>query len=175
MEGLRGMEIYTGVIERLPGDAKATDRWDRLLSKGWRVFGHGTDDQHERVDFFIAWNCVQWPQAEPVTPDGIVAACATGRFYASTGVTIHRAGVSDDGRRVTVESDADEIHWIIRDGIIANKVKNRISSVTMDEFAQWPSVPQANAGGPTQAIYLRAECLGRGSAAAWTQPFWIEE
>lgn len=32
LEGLRGIEVYTGVIERLPGEAKATDRWDRLLS-----------------------------------------------------------------------------------------------------------------------------------------------
>ena len=73
-----GMEIYTGVIERLPGEAKATDRWDRLLSKGWRVFGHGTDDQHRPEDQFLAWNCVPWPLDTPITATGIVAALAAG-------------------------------------------------------------------------------------------------
>ena len=37
MQGMRGMEIYCGVIERLSGVALATDRWDRLLSRGWRL------------------------------------------------------------------------------------------------------------------------------------------
>jgi hypothetical protein len=171
MHGLRGMEIYTGVIERLPGEAKATDCWDRFLSKGWRVFGHGTDDQHDLVDFFIAWNCVQWPQDEPVTSQGIVAACNTGRFYASSGVTITSVGVSEDGQQILIESDADEIRWIIRDGIIAHKVEGGRSVVTMDDLLQWPAIPDAD---PAQALYLRAECLGHGNKAAWTQPFWVE-
>lgn len=171
MEGMRGMEIYTGVIERLKGEAKATDRWDRFLSKGWRVFGHGTDDQHRPDDYFIAWNCVQWPQDEPAAPEGIVAALSAGRFYVSTGVTISRVGVSENGRRVTVESDADEIRWIVRDSVMVRKVRGGQSSLTMDEFAECPDVP----GGPKEAIYVRAECLGHGNAAAWTQPFWIAE
>ena len=171
MEGLRGMEIYTGVIERLPGEAKATDRWDRLMNKGWRVFGHGTDDQHDLIDCFIAWNCVQWRQDDPVTPRGIVEACTTGRFYASTGVTIHATGVSEDGQRVHIKSDADEIRWIIRDGIVAYKVEGGDSTVTMDELAHWTDVPGAD---PLQAMYLRVECLGHGNRSAWTQPFWIE-
>ncbi len=170
MEGMRGMEIYTGVIERLPGRANATDRWDKLLSKRWHVFGHGTDDQHNSGDYFVAWNCVQWPQDEPITPEGIVAALAAGRFYASTGVMIHQVGVSDSGQCLTVESDADEIRWVIRDGRIVKKVKGSKSSLTMDEFARLPYIPN---GGLKQAIYLRAECPGHGNAAAWTQPFWI--
>ena len=180
MEGLKGMEIYTGVIERLSGRPKATDRWDRLLSKGWRVFGHGTDDQHEPVDFFIAWNCVQWPEAAPMTPKGIVTALAEGRFYASTGVAIRQVGVSSDGQTITVESDADAVHWITRDGITALKVKGDASRVTMDDVRQWPVVraprwPHTKPGDPASALYLRAECLGHGNAAAWTQPFWIVE
>jgi len=170
MEGMRGMEIYTGVIEHLGGEAKATDRWDRLLSKGWRVFGHGTDDQHRSDDHFIAWNCVQWPQDEPMTSAGIVSALTEGRFYASTGVTIHRIGVDEDGGRVILESNADEIRWIVCDGAIVKKVQGGRSHLAMDEFARLPDLPE---GDPMAAIYLRAECLGHGHAAAWTQPFWI--
>ncbi len=166
MEGLAGMEIYTGVIERLGGEAKATDRWDRQLSKGWRVFGHGTDDQHEKNDCFIAWNCVQWPQDEQVTWQGIVSACAEGRFYASTGVAIEKVGVSEDGTQATVVSDADEIRWIVKDGIIMHKVEGGSSTVSIDALTERL--------GDTPPIYLRAECLGSGARAAWTQPFFIE-
>lgn len=161
MEGLRGMEIYCGVIERLGGQARATDRWDRLLSKGWRVFGHGTDDQHELVDHFVAWNCVQWPAGAAPTAGGIIAALGAGRFYASTGVEIRRVGVAEG--TVVLESDADEIHWVKRDGAIFRKVKGGSDRLRLEEV-----------GDPDQACYVRAECLGRGNAMAFTQPFWIE-
>lgn len=168
MEGLRGMEIYCGVIERLPGQARATDRWDRLLSKGWRLFGHGTDDQHESRDQFVAWNCVQWPMDEAPSPEGIIEALKTGRFYASTGVAIDSVGVDEDGASVLVESDADEIHWIIRGGVIVKKVRGGKSRLSMDELARLAGLDD-----PKEGIYLRAECLGNGNKCAWTQPFWI--
>ena len=159
MTGLRGMEIYCGVIERLPGRACATDRWDRLLGKGWRVYGHGTDDQHEVGDYFIAWNCVQWPQGAEVSAAGIVEALATGRFYASTGVEIRQVGMTDDACNAVVESDADEIFWIGRGGVILKKESGGNGSIHVDEVAA--------------DLYVRAECLGRGHRTAWTQPFWI--
>ena len=170
MVGLRGMEIYTGVIERIVGEAKATDRWDRLLGKGWRVYGHATDDQHDRMDYFLAWNCVQWPSDERVNWRGIVDACSSGQFYASTGVTVDRVGVGSGGQEIVIDSDADEIWWFIRDGAIAHKTVGGACVVTMDDFRHWPDV----SGAPEKALYVRAECLGRGHAAAWTQPFWIE-
>ena len=168
MEGMQGMEIYCGVIERLPGQAQATDRWDRLLSKGWRVFGHGTDDQHEPEDYFVAWNCVQWPPDETPSPGGIIEALRTGRFYASTGVTIHRVGADEEGESVLVESDADEIHWIIRDSVIVEKTRGGKSSLNMDDLARLSGLDD-----PKEVVYLRAECLGNGNRCAWTQPFWI--
>lgn len=165
MEGLRGMEIYCGLIERLGGEARATDRWDRLLSRGWRVWGHGTDDQHEATDRFIAWNCVQWPAAVDVDASGIIEALGDGRFYASTGVTIDATGVTDEGRRCCVDSDADEIRWIVNGGRILKKEPGGAGSLTVDELLR--------AGLPEGDLYARAECLGRGAAAAWTQPFWV--
>ena len=173
MDGMRGMEIYTGVIESLPGEAKATDRWDRMLSKGWRVFGHGTDDQHGAQHHFVAWNQVQWPEGEPVTPGGIVNALAEGRFYASTGVTIRRVGITEDRRSAVVESDADEIRWIVRDGRIVSRVRGGCSRLTTEELLRLPAVAALSGGEPQDVLYLRAECLGRGNAAAWTQPYWI--
>ena len=171
MTGLGGMEIYTGVIERLPGEANATNRWDRLLSKGWQVYGHGTDDQHEPIDHFLAWNCVQWPHGAPVCWQGIVQACRAGQFYASTGVSVHQVGVREDGQEITLQSDADEIWWIIRGGIVAKKFTSGHCTITMDEFQQWARVSEK----PSEAIYIRAECMGQGHRKAWTQPFWIKD
>jgi hypothetical protein len=166
MDGMRGMEIYCGVIERLAGQALATDRWDRLLSRGWRVFGHGTDDQHQESDQFIAWNCVQWPQTTTPTPAGIVSALAAGRFYASTGVTISRVGAAAE--QALVESDADEVRWVSRDGAIVHKTAGGASQISLGQV-----VAGTGAQRPQDALYVRAECLGRGNAMAWTQPFFI--
>lgn len=170
LPGLRGIEIYCGVIERLAGEAKATDRWDRLLSKGERVFGHATDDQHEPGDYFIGWNQVQWPQETPITAAGIVEALATGRFYASTGVTMHSVGVSTDGQTIHVASDADEIRWITHEGRILKKSRQGEDTLEMAEFTR-NKVARSLAG---RATYVRIECLGHGNAAAWSQPFWLQ-
>ena len=166
MEGLQGVEIYCGVIERLPGEALATQRWDRLLGKGWRVWGHGTDDQHRAADYFIAWNCVQWPRGRAVSPAGLVRALAQGRFYASTGVRIDRVGLDGRGAAM-VESEADEIRWVGRDGAVLRKQAGGADRLAPAEAVQL-------AGGSHQLPYVRAECLGRGHAMAWTQPFWLE-
>jgi hypothetical protein len=165
MVGLRGMEIYCGVIERLAGKADATDRWDRLLSRGRRVWGHGTDDQHDVLDRFIAWNCVQWPATEPVDATGIIEALRHGRFYASTGVTIERTGTADGGSSCFVESDADEIRWIVNDGVILKKETGGMGKLSVTELIE--------AGLSATDLYARAECLGHGAATAWTQPFWV--
>jgi hypothetical protein len=54
---------------------------------------------------------------------------------------------------------------------MVHKSSGGVFSFTMDEFRRWTGVP-AN---PTDAVYVRAELYGRGSAMAWTQPFWIEQ
>lgn len=170
LPGLRGLEIYCGVIERLAGEAKATDRWDRLLSKGWRVFGHATDDQHEPGDYFVGWNQVQWPLDGAVNATGIVDALATGRFYASTGVTIHTIGVSEDGQTIQVAADADEIRWITHEGRICKKSRPPEATLMLAEFTKNKS------GRPLaeRMTYVRIECLGPDNATAWSQPFWIQ-
>lgn len=161
LHGLQGIEIYTGVIERLAGSALATDRWDRLLSQGRRVFGHATDDQHGARDRFIAWNQVQWPESQPITATGIIEALAGGRFYASTGVTIERIGVTEAADAIVIESDADEIHWVADGGVVVAKSRKGSTTFRVADAAL------------RKLSYLRAQCFGRGGAMAWTQPFWF--
>ncbi len=95
MEGLTGyagIEIYNGVIERLEGSALATDRWDRLLAGGRRVWGYANDDSHRPGDIGRGWNVVQ---AADRGAGAICEALRQGRFYASTGVDITRIEVGE--------------------------------------------------------------------------------
>jgi hypothetical protein len=171
-EGLRGIEIYTGVIGRLPGSALATDRWDRLLTKGWRVFGHGTDDQHCSDDQFIAWNCVQWPMDSTPDSKGIIDALSLGRFYASTGVEITDISVADGGEVVSVSSDGDEVKWITSGGTVFKRTTSGRGSCSVKECVD--SAGEVLQDG-SQDIYLRIECHREDGAVAWSQPFWIRD
>ncbi|MDD5708401.1 MAG: hypothetical protein PHR35_20975, partial [Kiritimatiellae bacterium] len=147
-------EIYNGVIERLEGEALATDKWDYLLSNGHRVLGFASDDSHEKSDIGQGWLMVR---AAARTPHAILAALQRGNFYASTGVkirSIRRAGAS-----IVVETaDADEIWAVGSWGV-------RLARVAGPRIAFDCSKLQ---GGNA---YVRFVAYGRGSAAAWTQPF----
>jgi hypothetical protein len=175
MKGMRAIEIYNSAVEWFAGEAMATDRWDRLLAKGRRVFGHATDDQHEPKHRFAAWNQVQWGTDEPVTAEGILEALSEGRFYASTGVTMHQVGANAEHSAVTVRSDADAIRWITNDGVFVKRVSASESWLTVDEVAELEHVTRLRRDDPEAVVYVRAECLGGGGAMAWTQPFWLSE
>jgi hypothetical protein len=174
LEGLRGMEIYTGVIKRLEGSPLATDRWDHLLTKGWRVFGHGTDDQHCVGDQFIAWNCVQWPSDSKPDSKGIIDALSEGRFYASTGVEISNITTADGGKKVIVSSDGEEVKWITSGGTVFKTTSTGDGSCSAEEcLAAANEISHDNENDP--CVYLRIECHGKDGATAWSQPFWIED
>lgn len=170
------IEIYTGVIERLPGSPYALEVWDALLTMGRRVFGHAVDDQHRAIDRFLGWNCVQWPAGETPTPDRIIGALMEGRFYASTGVRIDTVGISDDGTEITIASDASEIRWFTRDGMLAGVTPGGNGSLSVSEFRSLPRLEHffRETDALSDAIYVRAELVGSGGTRAWTQPFHIE-
>ncbi|MCS6859863.1 MAG: CehA/McbA family metallohydrolase [Abditibacteriales bacterium] len=155
LTGYVGIEIYNGVIERLEGSALATDRWDRLLSSGRRVWGYAHDDSHRPGDLARGWNVVQ---AADRSVNAICDALRHGRFYASTGVTITRIEVRDHTLFIAAPN-AQRIRFLGAWGkefryVDANEAEYK---VTGDE------------GG-----YVRVECFGAGVQAAWTQPFYFE-
>ena len=157
LTGYAGIEIYNGVVERLEGAALATDRWDRLLSSGRRVWGFAHDDSHAPRDIARGWNVVQ---AGDRSVDALCDALRHGRFYASTGVDITRIAV-DDGRAIFIDAPgAQRIRFLGAWGVeltCANASEARYE-VTGGE------------GG-----YVRVECHGDGAKTAWTQPFFISE
>jgi hypothetical protein len=156
-QGYSGIEIYNGVIRRLQGSPLATDRWDRLLGLGRRVWGYANDDSHRPEDDAIAWNMVQ---AGGTNPAAILEALRNGRFYASTGVTIDRITVADctitvdtrNAQRIVVHSDF---------GHREAAVNGATASFTIPD--------------PPTMSYVRFECWGQGEAMAWTQPLFIRK
>jgi len=154
--GYAGIEIYNGVVRRATGSALATDRWDRLLGKGRRVWGFANDDNHETRDMALAWNVVQSAER---TPDAVIEALRAGRFYASTGVAIQAVGTERDTIFVHAEN-AQAIGVYSDFGARAFTVDGNELAYTL------PPEPKMS--------YLRIECWGQGEAMAWTQPFFIE-
>jgi hypothetical protein len=174
IERLPAIEIYTGVIERLGGSPYSLDVWDRLLAAGRRVFGHATDDQHGRIDRFLGWNSVQWPDDSQPTPEGIIAALAAGRFVASTGVRIASVGVSQDGSTISVDSDARRVRWIVSGGILAEVAEGGRGRLRLADIPSLERLAWSRFSTPAEARYVRVECVGDRGAIAWSQPFFIE-
>lgn len=153
-QGYLGLEIYNGTIHRLNGSPYATDKWDRLLSAGRRVWGFANDDSHlPAADVALGWNMV-WARERNVA--SILESLRRGCFYASTGVTI--TGITVVGTRIRIETaDADCIVAFRQEGVEFAQVDARILEIEV----------------PPEARYVRFECLGHGRKAAWTQPFHI--
>jgi hypothetical protein len=154
--GYLGIEVYNSVIRRLPGTPLATDRWDRLLGLGRRIWGFANDDTHRPEDEGLAWNMVQCASREPAA---VVEALCAGRFYATTGVTIDRIAVR--GHTLTVQTrNAQRIIAYVDFGQRLTTVDDHVITVTVPENAPFH--------------YVRVECWGPGEQMAWTQPFFLE-
>jgi len=156
LQGYTGIEIFNGVVTWLEGNPIATDRWDRLLASGRKIWGFADDDCHREEDIGIGWNVIQ---AERGNAADIVHALRTGRFYASNGVTIDRIEV--DGNTITVR--AKEAHRIS----VFSDFKRRQDVVDGSTITY--TVPD-----DASFSYVRFECAGCGEKKAWTQPFFVE-
>lgn len=166
LDGYAGVEVYNGVVERLPGDADATDRWDRLLSGrdlgggDDPVWGFATDDAHVTADVGRGWTVAH---AAERTPAAVVDALAAGRFYATTGVELREIAV--DGGTIAVDApDADRIRLVSDHGVVQQVVDG--SGATFE-------VPADLVHGD-EHTYVRVECLGRGGRRAWLQPMVVD-
>ncbi|MBX7259109.1 MAG: CehA/McbA family metallohydrolase [Candidatus Hydrogenedentes bacterium] len=155
--GYIGIEIYNGVVRRLYGSPLATDRWDRLLSMGRRVWGFAHDDSHCAQDDGIAWIEVQSLAMER---EALLDALRRGAFYASTGVALESVHV--DGPTVAIRTEnAQRITAISDFGRQLAAVDGATIEYTISRDAA--------------AKYVRFECWGPGDSMAWTQPFFVEK
>jgi hypothetical protein len=133
--------------------------WDAALSAGVDLWGVATDDAHHYHDDGSGkypagggWVAVRAAR----DPRAIVAALAAGRFYASTGVVLARAGAESGELVVEVDPTSPGEHAIsfISDGRIVHAIQARSARAT---------IPPGS--------YLRAVVRRLGDGAqAWVQP-----
>jgi len=148
-----GLEIYNGLIGRLPGSPYCTNKWDVLLSQGRRLWGFANDDSHYGPDVERGWNVVY---SKKRTAKEITSALTTGRFYTSSGVVISSIRVR--GNRIKIETENATVITVISD------FGRRIGST---------DGPQIDFEVPEGPSYVRFECWGVGEQFAWTQPFFV--
>lgn len=158
--GYSGIEIYNGLIEGHPGSETAIDIWDQLLSSGRRVWGFANDDSHRPWEIAKGWNVVQ---AEECNATAILEALASGRFYASTGVSVGSIEVSDGTVSIDTEN-AEAIRLISDHGIIQQVADGSNASFR---------IPEQLVHRGRETSYIRIECDGRGTDKAWLQPIFL--
>ncbi len=157
LQGYAGMEIFNGVVLFLTGSEVATDKWDRVLSTGHRVWGFANDDSHDTPHRGLAWNMVQCATRNP---DDIVAAMKAGRFYASTGVKVNE--IRTEGLTVTVKTENGQSFRVHGDN---GRTLERFQGSEMT----YTAVPDRK-----KCTYIRVECHGAGETQAWLQPMFVK-
>jgi len=171
-----GLEIFNGVVERVPGYAISTDKWDFLLSKGKRVLGFSNDDSHDEDDVGWAWNCVR---AASPTAESILDAVRKGNFYCSSGVNITDIRKTGDVIEVETE-DAQEIRVLCDRGLITrvNDKSVSFSLSSLDAYIrkllEQVKDPSLHPLLSSTVSYVRVTAYGSGSSMAWTQPFFLK-
>lgn len=149
-----GIEIFNGVVIEQPGNHLSTDKWDRLLARGRKVWGFGNDDAHGISQTGRGWNVVR---VRTCTGKAIEQAFRKGSFYVSTGVRIE--SIRCDGPVLRLRTaDADQIAVFGYHGVRLGLFDGPELTFDASEVA---------------SPCIRVECYGRGDRSAWTQPFFI--
>jgi len=149
------------------GSPSAEVMWDRLLTRGKRVWGVATDDAHHFTGEFAAnrgnpgrgWVVVR---AAELSAGAIVDGLKRGEFYSSTGVSL--SDVRADGRKLSIE--------------IEPLTNVRFSTVFSGENGQelWRSHGlSARYELSRLDRFVRATVYASHGARAWTQPVFLGE
>lgn len=132
--------------------------WDAALARGWTIWGVATDDAHDyredgggKYPAGGGWVMVKAKR----DPDAILAALASGRFYASTGVTLSRAERVGDELVVEVAPESTGQHTI---AFVEN---GKTVATTNGPSARW---------GLPRTGYVRAVVTRDDGKQAWVQP-----
>ncbi|MEK7411806.1 MAG: CehA/McbA family metallohydrolase [Planctomycetota bacterium] len=154
LRGFHALEINNALVNTQRGPADAQYLWDRLLTAGYRIWGTAADDAHQAHERNLAWVMVN---AERQT-DSIVSALKSGRFYATTGVQLHTIQLDADGVLTVAGADVEEIRIYVRHGELRQHTKNSSTRYQLRE----------------DDVYVRVVAYSAGTAAAWTNPIFVE-
>jgi predicted metal-dependent phosphoesterase TrpH len=152
--GYAAIEIFNTHITALEGSAYALNKWDKLLTRGRRVWGVASDDVHDISTGRIGrgWVVVQ---SQELSVPAIFKALTEGDFYASNGVSLESFSMENHTVEV-VARDGNEIVFVGAHGKTLKRVEASAAKyeVRGDE------------------IYVRAECRGP-QGTAFTQPMFV--
>jgi len=154
LSGYLGIEIFNGSIVAEEGEAKATEKWDRLLTAGKICWGFATDDSHRPQQRGLGWIVVR---TQDRTVDAIVEAIRAGNFYASNGVQIET--IRCEGPELYVKApNAEAIAVVGESGRRLYFVEGTELKLDVSEL---------------DTSYIRVECFGFADKMAWSQPMLI--
>ena len=153
LKAAHAMEIYNAVVEELQGSAESTNKWDALLSYGYRIWGAAGDDAHESAHRNQAWVQVMAERDEA----SIIEALKAGKFYASTGIEVKAISIQD-GVWTVDAPDAHLIRFIVERGQVRSQVRGSQASYKIQE----------------KDVYVRVEIYGTGMQRAWLNPVFVE-
>jgi hypothetical protein len=137
--------------------------WDRLLTRGRRLYGVASDDAHHFVAEFApaqanpgrGWVVVR---AAALEPDAIARALDAGQFYSSTGVDLGDIIIEPTRIEIRIRPTHDDFRY--RTQFIGGG--GRVLLETSDNPAVF------NLTAPEK--YVRAKVYGSDGSVAWVQP-----
>jgi hypothetical protein len=164
--GFFAVEIYNHATEWTPATSYGTAYWDHALQNGKRVFGVAADDSHSQwdkplPDYDGGWIQVQ---ADGLTREGIITAMKQGRFYASSGPSIHDLRV-EGGRLVVSCSPCRYVMFKAfpqRGEFIADFTKAAALTTASNAIAE-------------DMDYIRVECIDADGLVAWSNPVFVSD
>ena len=165
----RLLEIFNGhplVHNYGGGEHRSLEEiWDRLLTRGKRIYGIAVDDAHHFREEFApgrsnpgrGWVVVR---ADSLSASSLLKALENGQFYASTGVELDDVSLADGRMRIAIRqrgSFAYRTEFIGKGGRVLHR-----STANPAEYRL--------RGGEG---YVRARVTDSGGAVAWVQPAFV--
>lgn len=174
-EGLVGIEVWNAGCELEVGRGDASLHWDEALERGRLLYAIAADDSHHPgYDSALAW---VWARCEERSREAVLAALREGRFYSSTGPTIHEVELSEEavdvrcspaasvtllaGRRRGARANAGRLGYPHHARVLEKNDDGLITAVRL--------------GRPPGAPYGRVEVADASGGRAWTNPLWSRE
>jgi hypothetical protein len=154
LKNYAGIEILNGTCLRLPGEARATDKWDRLLATGRMVWGYGNDDMHKDYEQALSWTVVR---AKERSVPAVLDALKTGSCYVSSGVEIDQ--IRATGSVLHVCAPTAQAMAVFAD--YGARLRYQLGNEIYFDVAD------------LKQTYVRVECYGPAGQMAWTQPLVI--
>jgi hypothetical protein len=172
-EGLVGIEVWNAGCELEIGRGDSSLHWDEALERGLLLYAIAADDSHHPgYDSALAW---VWARCDERSQAAVLDALREGRFYSSTGPTIHDVELDDEsilvrcspaasvtllaGRWRGARANAGRLGYPHKARILETNDEGAITAVRLER--------------PPRAPYGRIEVAGAHGGRAWTNPLWI--